>query len=479
MKLTKTPIYRKWIDIKSRCYNPNSRRYKDYGGRGIKVCDRWLKSYANFDSDMFPSYRSGMTLERLDVNGDYTPENCTWISKNAQAKNKRQSYVNRLSVNEILNIVTLANSGHAYKHLEKEFKIPHDVISGMVLGYNAIKKSQFPISLGFEDISMIPKKCIVDSRLAVDIKSEIARGIYLDVPLIASNMSTVTNSNFCIELWKLGALGVLHRAGSKEFLCNEVKFMSKHTNLVAASVGISSEDIDLAVCLATHGANIFFVDVANGYSIQALEFVKALRGKISSDIKIVLGNTTNINLLYEADELIDGIKVGIAQGLACETKNTAGFTEKQFSAVLKFKDISRKLGVPVISDGGVREPADFVKAIAAGANSVMAGSILARCPESAAEEITVDGELKKVYAGMASRYVQNQWKGSLKPGTCPEGKVVTLPIGESVEKLIERYSGALRSGISYSGATDIKSFQDNVEFMQVTNAYHAESGTRL
>jgi len=83
--------------------------------------------------------------------------------------------------------------------------------------------------------------------------------------------------------------------------------------------------------------------------------------------------------LEESNEWVDAIKVGIAQGFACETKNTAGCTEKQFSAVLKFKELSKKLGMPIISDGGIREPADFTKAIAAGASTVMAGKIFAEC----------------------------------------------------------------------------------------------------
>ena len=142
--------------------------------------------------------------------------------------------------------------------------------------------------------------------------------------------------------------------------------------------------------------------------------------------------------------------------------------EKQFSAVYKFKVLSKSLGVPIISDGGTREPADFVKAIGAGANSVMAGMIFARCPESAADIVQQVGQTpKKLYAGMASRYVQDKWKGGIKEGTCPEGGIRLLEVGESSEKLLERYSGALRSGITYAGGTDIISFQNNVEFVRI------------
>jgi IMP dehydrogenase/GMP reductase len=181
--------------------------------------------------------------------------------------------------------------------------------------------------------------------------------------------------------------------------------------------------------------------------------------------KLVIGNTTNEKMFIESYKYIDALKVGIAQGFVCETKNTAGCTEKQFSAILKFKNFANDFGVSIIGDGGVREPSDVVKAIGAGAKGVMAGKIFAACPESSAESIMIDGITKKIYAGMASRYVQEKWRGSVS-NDCPEGKIAYLDIGESAENLIKRYSGALRSGISYSGATDIGSFQKNVSFIR-------------
>ena len=173
-------------------------------------------------------------------------------------------------------------------------------------------------------------------------------------------------------------------------------------------------------------------------------------------------------MMHEVNDFADAVKVGIAQGFACETKNTAGCTEKQFSAVLKFKELSKSLGLPIISDGGIREPADFTKAIAAGANSVMAGSIFAACPESAGEIHYFGDVPKKLYAGMASEHVQTIWKGGLKEGTCSEGGVRYLNIGSSLEDLMKRYQGALRSGITYSGADDVKSLQEKVEFIQIS-----------
>jgi len=324
----------------------------------------------------------------------------------------------------------------------------------------------FEESYGFESISIKQKKNMVSSRLDIDTTSEVIKGVFLKAPLIASNMSTVVNADFCIELDKLGAMGVMHRAMKEESILSEIRKMAEKCKWVAGSVGVGDDQLLLTEKLIDNGANIIFIDIAHGYSDTVIEFGKKIKDKWP-DVKLVLGNTTNTEMLLEVKDFADAIKVGIAQGAACETKNTAGCTEKQFSAVYKFRDLTRKYNIPVISDGGTREPADFTKALAAGANSIMAGKIFAACPSSAADITYIDGVPKKLYAGMASRFVQEKWKGGLKPGTCSEGGVRYLDIGESVESLIERYTGALRSGITYAGGKDIKTFQDNVEFIKL------------
>lgn len=342
---------------------------------------------------------------------------------------------------------------------------------------------RIPQSLGFEDVAIQQAENKCKSRLQPSLRSEVVRGMYLDVPLIAANMSTVMNEEMACKLDELGALGVLHRAYPAEKISEYIDLVRELRNkkslihlkneqvsyrhdtinkIVAASVGVGPSQIELAAELYNAGADIIVIDIAHGYS----EFVKETAQKIKQQcpfVKIVVGNTHTLDALYYFDDVADALKVGLSNGLACETAFTAGCNEGQFSSVLKFKSEAKRLGMPIISDGGIRIPSDFVKAIGAGANAVMAGSIFARCPESAAE--VVDG--KKIYAGMASRYVQDKWKGGLKPGTCPEGKVVELELGEPVDKLIERYAGALRSGITYAGAKTVPEFQEKVEFVRV------------
>jgi len=320
-------------------------------------------------------------------------------------------------------------------------------------------------SIGFDDVSIVQKKNICKSRLDVDISSEVIKGITRPIPLIAANMSTVTNADFCIHLNSFGALGVLHRAMPLDKMLSSIKQIALNCEIVCVSIGVDQSDIDLVRQYVSCGANVVFIDVAHGYSDTAISLCKKIKTKFPY-IKIVLGNTINPDIILETYEFVDAIKVGIGQGLACETSLTAGCTEKQFSAVLRFKELSRQFEIPIISDGGIRKPSDFVKAIGAGANSVMAGSIFCACPESAGQEIIIDGKKKKLYAGMSSRFIQNAWKGGLKPGTCPEGKIVYLDVGENTESLLQRYSGAIKSGITYAGANNIVDFHNKVEFIK-------------
>jgi IMP dehydrogenase len=321
-------------------------------------------------------------------------------------------------------------------------------------------------SLSFNNVAIKQKENICDSRLNVNIETEIIHGVKRPVGLIASNMLTVCNADFCISLYKLGAFGILHRAMNDDLLIYETKRIASSCKWVGTSIGVGKGQFELAKKLINAGSNIITIDIAHGFSSRVADLAKKIK-QYNKNIKIIVGNLTNPDSIKIFYKHIDALKLGIANGQACETKNTAGCNEGQFSVVRKFKQLSIDFDIPVISDGSISEPADFVKAIAAGANSAMCGKIFAKCPESAAEVVKINGVKKKVYAGMASRYVQNKWRGGLKKGTCPEGKVIYLDIGESVSDLIERYSGALRSGITYAGGKDIKSFQDNVEFVRV------------
>lgn len=326
-----------------------------------------------------------------------------------------------------------------------------------------IKQLQpFPQSYGFDDVAILQQKNKCLSRLDTDISSEIIKGVVRPIPLIAANMASVTNADFIIKLYKLGAFGILHRAAPVQWMVEETKKIAKTCEWVAVSIGVGQDQFDLAKTLVSVGANIITIDIAHGYSQSVIDLGRKIKKELN--VKVIVGNTHNKKMYMEVLDFADALKVGLANGAVCTTKNTASCFERQFSTVYKYKKLVKKYGMPVISDGGIKEAADFCKALAAGSNSVMAGGILCRCPESAGEIIEINGQRKKVHFGMASKKAQEIWKGGLKPMTCAEGKVSYFDIGEPVEDLLNRYAGALRSGITYGGGTNIKTFQENVKF---------------
>lgn len=357
-----------------------------------------------------------------------------------------------------------------YKNLVLDLKRKGLIVGDETIGYEVNPYLEMPKSLSFSDIAIMQGENVCSSRLDANIRSEVARGLYLEAPLLAANMSSVVSPEFCVKLYKHGALGVMHRAwpkGQEDNYIKQVKMISSQCSLTAASVGAGPSQVELAIRLVREGgANIIVIDIAQGYSQNVIDTGRQIKRVFGKDLWLIVGNTINTELMYKVDDFADAVKVGIGSGAGCSTKNTAGATLKQWTAVSNFRKVSKVLGLPIVSDGGISEPADVVKAIAAGSNSCMMGQVFARCPESAAEEVEVGGEYKKVYFGMASTEAQKRWRGGLKPGTCPEGKTLLLDLGEPVERLIERYTGALKSGITYVGATDIKSLQELVEFVR-------------
>jgi len=325
----------------------------------------------------------------------------------------------------------------------------------------------FEPSYRFDQIAIKQKQLIVKSRSDINIESEIIRGIRIRIPIIASNMVNVINSSFCIELYKLGALGFMHRAFQDDTkYIEEVVKISEICPITVASIGINEQDYFLVEQLINHGgANVICIDVAHCFSKSTLIMCKHIREHYPN-VRVVVGNTVNPDAIEFFNDYVDAIKVGCATGSCCETKNTSGAYKPQFSAIYDMREKAQKYDMPLISDGGIREPADFSKSMGAGASAAMAGYIFARCPESAAKTIDIDGIEKKIMSGMASRVVQTKWRGKVH-NNCPEGKTIFLDLGESVEKLLERYSGALRSGISYSGCNNIENFKKNCEFILI------------
>jgi IMP dehydrogenase len=328
--------------------------------------------------------------------------------------------------------------------------------------------------LTFDDVLLVPGYNGIKSRQNVTTSVE-CLGQTFQIPLISSNMDTITGLEMADVIGALGGMGILHRFMSIDAnvaTFKKLKFPT-HTGI---SIGIGKDGMERAEALIAAGAAIICVDVAHGHSKEVNRTVRSLREKFHNNVFIIAGNiATYAGADYLAAAGADAIKVGIGAGSVCTTRIKTGFGVPQLSAIQDCRKVDRLL----ISDGGVRFPADAVKALAAGADLVMLGGILAgtdETPGDVIERTGGDGNSQKFkrFRGMASREAQEDFMGSMSDWKTAEGISVEVPHRGSVKHIIQDLMGGIRSGLTYCGASTIKDLQRKAQFMEITPAGKTE-----
>ncbi|MBU2460866.1 IMP dehydrogenase, partial [Patescibacteria group bacterium] len=277
-------------------------------------------------------------------------------------------------------------------------------------------------ALTFDDVLLEPRYSSVELR-DVDIKTQISKNVYLDIPIVSAAMDTVTESVMAIALARAGGLGVIHRNCSIDEQAREVQKVKKEKLLVAGAVG--PHDIDRAVILDKAGVCALFIDCATAHKKDVIESVQKIKKKVKADV--VVGNIATADAARALISFADGIKVGVGPGSICTTRVVSGVGVPQLTAIMDVVSIASRAKIPVIADGGIKYSGDIVKALAAGANAVMLGSIFAGARETPGEIIMVNGVKYKNYRGMGSigamqkgnssdRYFQNGAKKYVPEG---------------------------------------------------------------
>ncbi|MBD02481.1 MAG: IMP dehydrogenase [Candidatus Marinimicrobia bacterium] len=251
---------------------------------------------------------------------------------------------------------------------------------------------------------------------------------------------------------------------------------------VGAAIGVNNDSIDRAKALLDADVDVIVIDTAHGHSSGVIESVKSIK-KAVGDLQIIAGNVaTSEGTKALINAGVDCVKVGIGAGASCTTRVVAGVGMPQLSGVMNCVDEAQKHDIPIIADGGIRYSGDLAKAIAAGAESVMLGSIFAGMDESPGEFILYEGRQYKSYRGMGSlgamkkgsgdRYFQDDLESTK---LVPEGIEGMVPYRGSVQMTIHQLMGGLRSSMGYCGAKNIKTFHDKAEFVEITTAGAKES----
>jgi IMP dehydrogenase len=327
--------------------------------------------------------------------------------------------------------------------------------------------------LTYDDVLIVPSKSAVRSRRDPNLSTRLTRNHKIDLPFLSANMDTITESPMAIAMSKLGGIGILHRFMTLENQLREVRAVKESgAKLIAASIGVNEEGRKSAVQLVKEGVNILTIDIAHGHSVAMLETIKWLKDSFADKIDVIAGNVATPEATEELIQAgADAIKVGIGPGSMCTTRIITGCGVPQLTAIAWCADVARGHNVPVIADGGLKSSGDIVKAIAAGAETVMLGSLLSGTLET-------PGEIhygKKHYRGMASRAAQVSWRGNLPEGMAPEGESTSIPIKGSVKDVILELAGGLRSGMSYVNASELSEIPEKARFMEMSSNGFRES----
>ena len=251
---------------------------------------------------------------------------------------------------------------------------------------------------------------------------------------------------------------------------------------VGAAIGINKDSIDRCQALSDNEVDVIVIDTAHGHSSGVLKSIEKIKKSVG-DLQVIAGNVaTSDGVKALIDSGVDAVKVGIGAGASCTTRIVAGVGMPQLSGIMNSVDEAKKQNIPVIADGGIRYSGDLSKAIAAGAEIVMLGSMLAGMDESPGEFILFEGRQYKSYRGMGSLGAMKQGSGdryfqenSEATKLVPEGIEGMVPYRGSVKNTIHQLMGGLRSSMGYCGAKDIKDFHKKAEFIQTTTAGIKES----
>ena len=351
----------------------------------------------------------------------------------------------------------------------------------------------------FDDVLLIPAESHVLPN-EVDLGVDLTDKIHLNLPFLSAGMDTVTESSMAIAMALQGGMGVIHKNMTSAAQAAEVANVkgvelggnfdkaavdADNRLLVAAAVGVTSDTFDRASALLDAGVDAIVIDTAHGHSAGVLRKIAEIREHFP-EATLIAGNIATAEgtrALYEAG--VDVVKVGIGPGSICTTRVVAGVGVPQLTAIYDSASVAREYGKTIIADGGIKYSGDIVKALAAGGNAVMLGSMFSGTTEAPGEVFEDAGKKYKSYRGMGSVAAMSQSHGSsdryFQGGVneanklVPEGIEARVEYKGDVSDIIFQLVGGLRSGMGYTGAGTVKDLIEKAQFVQISGAGLIES----
>jgi IMP dehydrogenase len=349
------------------------------------------------------------------------------------------------------------------------------------------------IALTYDDIQLVPAYSNISSRKNIDLTTQVTKRYGLRMPLVASCMDTVCESEMAITIAELGGVGCIHRFMSIEQQAKEVttvvialqkSSIKEFWNVddsnwkftpsipIMAAVGANGDFEERAIALVNAGANIILIDVAHGHHENVKQAIATLRKALPTHVDLIAGNIASAQAAKDLEAWnADGLRVGVGGGSLCTTRLKTGFGVPNVSCL---QEIIAVTTLPVMADGGIRTSGDISKALALGSSCVMLGSLIAGTKEAPGQIIEKSTGLYKRYRGAASletKMAHNQEQRNV------EGESTVIPFKGGAKFVIEGLLDGVRSAFSYGGANNIKEFKPN--YVQVTNAGLAEAKPHL
>ncbi len=338
-------------------------------------------------------------------------------------------------------------------------------------------------ALTFDDVTLTPRYSeVLPSQ--VDTSTELSNKLLLKIPILSSAMDTVTESKMAISIAKAGGIGVIHRNLDIKKQISEIKKVKRRGLLVGAAVGAGPLEIRRAEEILKEKVDLIVVDTAHGHTKKVAEIIKKINQKKSKEVTLCAGNIATAEAAKFLAKLgVDIIKVGIGPGSICTTRLVAGIGVPQLSAILEVKKGLKNKKVKIISDGGIKYSGDIAKALSAGADAVMIGSLFAGTIEAPGKLIKKNGKFYKKFRGMGSigamnkgsadRYFQTKQKDLSK--YVPEGVEGLVKFKGDTRNIILRLVGGLKSSMGYLGSRKILNLRNKPKFVKITKAGFYES----
>jgi len=334
---------------------------------------------------------------------------------------------------------------------------------------------QFKEAPTYDDVLLVPQYSDIKSRSEVSIASQLG-GHKFRLPIIASPMDTVSEEEMGVAMWQEGGLAVVHRYNTID---RQTEIMDHIIVLcqanAGAAIGTSGDYLERASALYEVGVRLLCVDVAHGHHVLMKSALNELRATFGDKIHIMAGNIATLEGYNDlVDWGADSVRCNIGGGSICSTRIQTGHGVPGLHTIIECARSDRN--APIIADGGIRNSGDIVKALAAGADFVMLGSLLSGTDETPGDTINTRKGNFKSYRGMASKHAQVEWRGKT---ASLEGVATTVPCKGPAADVLEELERGVRSGLSYTGARSIKELQAKAQLIRQTSSGQTESSTHI